>query len=409
VNPQFHQNDRDFGLGHTVPRPHLKQFPKSGPPTEKCLTNSIWMVPGSIRSKQAAIATKRVSVEVAPITLGQLLANAREEMGRLAGVLQQFKCGARVYGLDGNVLPLSVGTRGVPLKTGVPIVTSVMDPAGNPAATLELITDEQFLSGDLFVLLGALLGASASALAERWFRIQHRSRWVVLAMPLDEPSKEILLALDRTGELMGANASARETLAAHGQPFYAGLSANTLFQGGVDILSRRGYCDRALILQGVNNALRWSAITTPPAGCAYSETSEREVLHTRPRQDVLRCIATTLPHEPDESGLPPRVLRLIAEYIDSHLDAPLNVDDLASSAGISTSHFSRCFRNSVGLTPHSYVMRRRLLRAQHLLLATNMALSQVALTTGFSDQSHFSRKFHQFMGLPPRSFRLQHR
>jgi Helix-turn-helix domain len=77
--------------------------------------------------------------------------------------------------------------------------------------------------------------------------------------------------------------------------------------------------------------------------------------------------------------------RRIEEFIESHLDRPLNVDELAASEGISISHFSRCFRDSVGLTPHSYVMRRRLLRAQDLLLGTNMAISEVALSTGFSD------------------------
>jgi AraC family transcriptional regulator len=102
------------------------------------------------------------------------------------------------------------------------------------------------------------------------------------------------------------------------------------------------------------------------------------------------------------------MLRLIEEFIESHLDSPLNVDTLAERAGISTSHFSRGFRNSFGLPPHRYVMRRRLLRAQDLLLCTDMALSEVALCTGFSDQSHFSRKLHHFMGVAPRSFRLQH-
>jgi AraC family transcriptional regulator len=54
-------------------------------------------------------------------------------------------------------------------------------------------------------------------------------------------------------------------------------------------------------------------------------------------------------------------------------------------------------------------MRRRLTRAQDLLARTDLALAEVALTTGFSDQSHFCRRFREFIGLPPRSFRMQHR
>jgi AraC family transcriptional regulator len=55
------------------------------------------------------------------------------------------------------------------------------------------------------------------------------------------------------------------------------------------------------------------------------------------------------------------------------------------------------------------VMRRRLLRAQELLASTELPLIDIALATGFADQSHFSRRFHQMTGVPPRAFRLQHR
>ena len=73
------------------------------------------------------------------------------------------------------------------------------------------------------------------------------------------------------------------------------------------------------------------------------------------------------------------------------------------------SHFARAFRDSVGLTPHSYIVRRRLLQAQELLAKTEQPLAEIALSTGFADQSHFTRRFHQFVGLPPRKFRAQHR
>jgi hypothetical protein len=50
-----------------------------------------------------------------------------------------------------------------------------------------------------------------------------------------------------------------------------------------------------------------------------------------------------------------------------------------------------------------------LLRAQELLASTELPLIDIALATGFADQSHFSRRFHQMTGVPPRAFRLQHR
>jgi AraC family transcriptional regulator len=54
-------------------------------------------------------------------------------------------------------------------------------------------------------------------------------------------------------------------------------------------------------------------------------------------------------------------------------------------------------------------MRRRLARAQDLLVKTDLALAEVALTTGFADQSHFCRRFRELVGLPPRSYRMQYR
>lgn len=103
------------------------------------------------------------------------------------------------------------------------------------------------------------------------------------------------------------------------------------------------------------------------------------------------------------------MLRIIEEYIDAHLERDLNVQELASQLGISPSHFTRSFRNSTGLSPHGYVMRRRLLRAQELLANTELALIEIALSTGFADQSHFCRRFHRLVGMSPRTFRLRHR
>jgi AraC family transcriptional regulator len=84
------------------------------------------------------------------------------------------------------------------------------------------------------------------------------------------------------------------------------------------------------------------------------------------------------------SGLPAGMLRSIEEYIDVHLEQDLSVEQLASHLGISPSYFARSFRSSVGLAPHSYVMRRRLSRAQELLASTELPLIDIALATNVS-------------------------
>ena len=127
------------------------------------------------------------------------------------------------------------------------------------------------------------------------------------------------------------------------------------------------------------------------------------------REDVARLAQFLLVQGTCQSGLAPRILRRVEEHIDAHLDSALNIAELAANVGISVSHFSRSFFRSVGLTPHRYVMRRRLTRAHDLLAQTDLAVAEVALATGFADQSHFCRRFREFTGLPPRSFRMQHR
>lgn len=340
---------------------------------------------------------------------GAELAGAREEIGRLMLMLQPFNCSARLSSADGQVTPLWTETHGsFETDSSSTFAASIANPEGNPAAALELCAHERDPSEGMRLLLSTLIRTTANALAERWFRSHYRSQWVVLAMPLDEADNAILLALDRDYEMIGANAAARQMLKACGRHFSTGMSVSVLFRE-TDIASRRRYCDQTAELHGAIDTRLWIVMTTPPATRVCAEFAEQEALHTRPRHEVLRSMMGALPKVARANGLPPRMLRQLEDFIDCHLDCPLNVDELASSVGISISHFSRCFRNSVGLTPHTYVMRRRLVRAQDLLLGTNMALSEVALSTGFSDQSHFSRKFHQFMGLPPRSFRLQHR
>jgi AraC-like DNA-binding protein len=408
---QLQRNAKDLSGSQSIQGQLLGQQWESRAGGERNPLSNTHLMPGSTPGNETSNAPIRGGVVGTPISLARVLVSAREETARLSLALEQLKCGAQLRSWDGEVSLLwgDIGGNASALGAVPTLAESIEDPEGTPAAALELFTHERDPSNNLHLLLGTFVRAAASALAERWFRIHYRSSRVMIAMPIDAPDKAITLALDRDHEVVGANASARQMLASMGRPLSAGLSVTAFFRGSEHILSSRRYCDRVVVAQGAIDAAPWAVLTTPPATGLYSVTAEQEVLHTRPRHEMLRCLEVTLPTAPDVNGLPPRILRHIEEYIDSHLDTPLNLDELAARAGFSISHFSRCFRNSVGLAPHSYVMRRRLLRAQDLLLDTNMALSEVALITGFSDQSHFSRQFHRFMGSPPRSFRLQHR
>jgi AraC-like DNA-binding protein len=82
----------------------------------------------------------------------------------------------------------------------------------------------------------------------------------------------------------------------------------------------------------------------------------------------------------------------------------LTLDELAAAAGLSRFYFLRAFRREVGVTPHAYLTGRRIAAAK-ALLGGERALSEVALSCGFYDQSHFTRSFKGCTGLTPGQYR----
>jgi len=104
-------------------------------------------------------------------------------------------------------------------------------------------------------------------------------------------------------------------------------------------------------------------------------------------------------------GLAPWQVRSVTTYIDANLSAPLSCEELARLARLSVSYFARAFKCTFGYSPHVFLMRRRMERAQGLMLETNAPLAQIALDCGFADQAHLSRLFLRFTGERPASWR----
>ncbi|KVV51465.1 AraC family transcriptional regulator [Burkholderia territorii] len=99
--------------------------------------------------------------------------------------------------------------------------------------------------------------------------------------------------------------------------------------------------------------------------------------------------------------LPSWRMRRVVEYVDAHLADPIGLADMAKSAGLTRMHFAAQFRHATGLRPHEYLMRRRIERAQQLLLESRHNVLDVALSTGFRSQAHFTTVFKRFVGQTP--------
>jgi AraC-like DNA-binding protein len=115
-------------------------------------------------------------------------------------------------------------------------------------------------------------------------------------------------------------------------------------------------------------------------------------------------IAATTQEQP-RGGLSPWQVRKVMCHIEAHLDRSIKNEDLAALVRLNPSHFGRAFRNSFGEPPHEYVIRRRVERAQGLMLSTDASLSEIALDCGLADQSHLTRLFRRVVGESPRAWR----
>jgi AraC-like DNA-binding protein len=103
--------------------------------------------------------------------------------------------------------------------------------------------------------------------------------------------------------------------------------------------------------------------------------------------------------------LPSNVQTLVLRQIEARIDAKLPVPVLAALAGMSEGPFARAFRATFGITPHRYVLERRVARAVALLADPRRPLAEIALEVGFSSQAHLTETFRRFAGLSPRRMR----
>lgn len=131
----------------------------------------------------------------------------------------------------------------------------------------------------------------------------------------------------------------------------------------------------------------------------------------------LECIATAialaicqharaLPTTPKaQPQLAPRQVRAVQAYVETHLHQQISLADLAAVAGLSSFHFLRSFKGSLGSTPARYVLDRRMERARYVLKISNLTVSEIGIGVGFEDVSHFCRAFRRAVGVTPSAFR----
>ena len=96
----------------------------------------------------------------------------------------------------------------------------------------------------------------------------------------------------------------------------------------------------------------------------------------------------------------PRRMRRVDEIIDARLSGSLSVGELAANLGLSVGFFTRAFKVATGMTPHQYVIDRRIARVRRLM-ETEVGFAQIAATAGFASQAYLTTQFRRQLGVTP--------
>jgi AraC-like DNA-binding protein len=280
----------------------------------------------------------------------------------------------------------------------------IFDGDGKLIAVLDVSSSDPNLSEGSHVLTGALTEASARAIEERFFREQFRREWIIAVAAPDGAGATMLFAVDQHQRIVGADRNARTILSRSNGGVEENLWA--VFERAHALFRRKDHDDLSVQLVPAGTGEHWPALITPPERASGEwRNPEHGGLHSRPRLAMLGSWRQAALPRPARGGLPPRALRRVREYVDTHLEETIRLETLAATSGLSVYHFTRAFKQSQGVTPHSYLLQRRIERAQELLTTTDLPMARVAFATGFSNQSHFARRFRELVGMPPSTFK----
>lgn len=121
--------------------------------------------------------------------------------------------------------------------------------------------------------------------------------------------------------------------------------------------------------------------------------------------EYLSALMLALSEQPvrQPPSIPDR-LKTLVTHLDQHCTEELSMGDLSAYSGYSPSHLSRVFKQHFGMTPHAYLINRRIQHSQHELKAGN-PLADIALNAGFADQAHFQRTFKRLVAATPQQYR----
>lgn len=158
--------------------------------------------------------------------------------------------------------------------------------------------------------------------------------------------------------------------------------------------------DDLVIAQITRSILPFLGRKDAPSVLALDQLSLILGAHLLQQYGVLQKAARYL-----RGGLAPWQKRRASELLHENMHSRIRLSDIARECGLSASHFARSFKISFGISTHQWLIQHRIDRAKELMAQTAMSLIEIAIQSGFNDQSAFTRTFHQVVGVSPGRWR----
>ena len=121
--------------------------------------------------------------------------------------------------------------------------------------------------------------------------------------------------------------------------------------------------------------------------------------------DALACLPKAVLEPPAQD----QRIRNVRDFINTHLEEDISLDELARRTGMSATAFLRFFKRECGITPYQYILQQRYNCAAKLLKNSNLTVEAICDAVGIKDRFHFSRQFKRLFGMPPAAYRSCYR